>query len=80
MTTDYTYGDGKTGDATNFGIFKQNWFMLRTSTEEFMGETVDQVDDGAILKYDLILHFLDISKGKSVHDTNPSTARIWVKM
>jgi hypothetical protein len=22
-------GDGKTGDGTNFGIFKQNWFILR---------------------------------------------------
>ncbi|KAL4889997.1 hypothetical protein BDV59DRAFT_204803 [Aspergillus ambiguus] len=53
MTTDYTYGDGKTGDSTNFGIFKQNWMMLRTSASEFMGETVDQVDDGAILNTDL---------------------------
>lgn len=43
-------GDGKTGDSTNFGIFKQNWYMLRHSASEFLGETVDQVDDGAILK------------------------------
>ncbi|CRG89091.1 hypothetical protein PISL3812_06126 [Talaromyces islandicus] len=53
MTTDYTYGDGKTGDSTNFGIFKQNWFMLRTSASEFLGESVGQVDDGAILNSDL---------------------------
>ncbi|QKX60968.1 uncharacterized protein TRUGW13939_08114 [Talaromyces rugulosus] len=53
MTTDYTYGDGKTGDGTNFGIFKQNWYMLRTSASEFLGETVGQVDDGAILNSDL---------------------------
>ncbi|CRG88505.1 hypothetical protein PISL3812_05536 [Talaromyces islandicus] len=53
MTADYTYGDGKTGDSTNFGIFKQNWYMLRTSASEFLGETVDQVDDGAILNSDL---------------------------
>ncbi|KAI9935132.1 hypothetical protein ASPWEDRAFT_116569 [Aspergillus wentii DTO 134E9] len=53
MTTDYTYGDGKTGDGTNFGIFKQNWYMLRTSSSEFMGETTAQVADGAILNSDL---------------------------
>ncbi|KAJ5568981.1 hypothetical protein N7450_011467 [Penicillium hetheringtonii] len=53
MTTDYTYGDGKTGDSTNFGIFKQNWYMLRHSASEFLGETVSQVADGAILNTDL---------------------------
>ncbi|KAJ5099275.1 hypothetical protein N7532_006276 [Penicillium argentinense] len=53
MTADYTYGDGKTGEATNFGIFKQNWYMLRHSASEFLGETVDQVADGAILNTDL---------------------------
>ncbi|KAJ5585289.1 uncharacterized protein N7459_005089 [Penicillium hispanicum] len=53
MTADYTYGDGKTGDSTNFGIFKQNWYMLRTSSSEFLGETVAQVADGAILNTDL---------------------------
>ncbi|EAU35362.1 conserved hypothetical protein [Aspergillus terreus NIH2624] len=53
MTTDYTYGDGKTGDATNFGIFKQNWMMLRLSASEFLGETAEQVDDGAVLNTDL---------------------------
>ncbi|KAL4997993.1 hypothetical protein BDV10DRAFT_185610 [Aspergillus recurvatus] len=53
MTTDYTYGDGKTGDSTNFGIFKQNWYMLRHSASDFLGQTVDQVDNGAILNSDL---------------------------
>lgn len=43
-------GDGKTGDATNFGIFKQNWMMLRQSASEFKGETAQQIDDSAILK------------------------------
>jgi hypothetical protein len=43
-------GDGKTGDGTNFGIFKQNWFILRHSASEFLGQTVDDVDNGAILK------------------------------
>ncbi|CAI7567792.1 unnamed protein product [Penicillium viridicatum] len=53
MSTDYTYGDGKSGDGTNFGIFKQNWYMLRNSASEFKGKTVDQVTDGAILNKDL---------------------------
>ncbi|KAL4784914.1 hypothetical protein BJX76DRAFT_326025 [Aspergillus varians] len=53
MTTDYTYGDGKTGDSTNFGIFKQNWMMLRTSTTQFGGLSEDDVDQGAILNSDL---------------------------
>ncbi|KAJ5182366.1 hypothetical protein N7449_012513 [Penicillium cf. viridicatum] len=53
MTTNYTYGDGKSGDGTNFGIFKQNWFMLRHSASEFLGNTVDQVSDGAILNSNL---------------------------
>ncbi|KAG2229291.1 hypothetical protein BDF21DRAFT_497346 [Thamnidium elegans] len=35
LTTDYVYGDGKTDDSANFGIFKQNFFMLRTSTSQF---------------------------------------------
>ncbi|KAJ5121119.1 uncharacterized protein N7515_009080 [Penicillium bovifimosum] len=53
MTTDYTYGDGKTGDATNFGIFKQNWYILRHSASQFLGETEEQVDDGAVLNSNL---------------------------
>src|ERR1039458_10334375 len=31
QASSYPYGDGKSGDAANFGIFKQNWYMLRTS-------------------------------------------------
>lgn len=46
----HTLGDGKTGDGTNFGVFKQNWYILRHSASEFLGNTVDEVKDGAILK------------------------------
>jgi hypothetical protein len=35
MQANYTYGDGKTGDSANFGIFKQNWYMLRTSVPQY---------------------------------------------
>jgi hypothetical protein len=51
MKTDYLYGDGKSGDATNFGIFKQNWMMLRTSASDFQGQSAEQVSNGAVLKY-----------------------------
>ncbi|KAJ5415470.1 hypothetical protein N7465_004165 [Penicillium sp. CMV-2018d] len=53
MSTDYTYGDGKSGDGTNFGIFKQNWYILRHSASEFLGQTVGDVANGAILNSDL---------------------------
>ncbi|KAJ5558059.1 hypothetical protein N7535_009549 [Penicillium sp. DV-2018c] len=57
MSTDYTYvdskGDGKTGDGTNFGIFKQNWYMLRHSASQFLGKSEKQVDDGAVLNSNL---------------------------
>lgn len=43
-----------------------------------MGETVDQVDDGAILKYDL--PFSEHFRHKSVIDTDQSTAKTWAKM
>jgi hypothetical protein len=29
MSADYIYGDGKTQDAANFGVCKQNWGMIR---------------------------------------------------
>jgi hypothetical protein len=35
MQTNYPYGDNKSGDAANFGIFKQNWFMLRNACSRF---------------------------------------------
>jgi hypothetical protein len=49
--TDYTYGDGKSGDAANFGIMKQNWGMLRVCASQFKGQTAAQSSNGTILKY-----------------------------
>lgn len=49
LNTNYTYGDAKTYDSANFGIFKQNWFMLRTSTTQFKGYGVNDYNQGAIL-------------------------------
>ncbi|CEG81953.1 hypothetical protein RMATCC62417_16090 [Rhizopus microsporus] len=53
LGTDYVYGDGKTYDSANFGIFKQNWFMLRTSTSQFKGQTTSQWNNGAVLNSNL---------------------------
>jgi hypothetical protein len=53
MQANYTYGDGKTGDAANFGIFKQNWFMLRTSCSQFQDQTPNLYNNGAVLNNNL---------------------------
>ncbi|KAG1443310.1 hypothetical protein G6F56_010719 [Rhizopus delemar] len=53
LNTDYAYGDNKSGDSTNFGIFKQNWLMLRQSASQFKGQTAGQVKNGEILNKDL---------------------------
>ncbi|MEU8512828.1 carbohydrate-binding domain-containing protein [Kitasatospora sp. NPDC048722] len=49
MAADYPYGDDKSWDAANFGIFKQNWLMLRTSCGQFSGQSAAQYDNGAAL-------------------------------
>jgi hypothetical protein len=53
MTPDYPYGDGKTGYAANFGIFKQNWFMIRKVEPEFVRTKAADYDRGAVLNTDL---------------------------
>lgn len=50
MRADYVYGDGKAGESTNFGIFKQNWHMLTASDPSL--DAVD-VASGARLNADL---------------------------
>ncbi|KAL4746647.1 hypothetical protein BDW72DRAFT_197495 [Aspergillus terricola var. indicus] len=51
MTTDYTYGDGKTYDAANFGLFKQNWGMLRVCATRYglAGQSEADWENGAVL-------------------------------
>ncbi|KAL0934030.1 uncharacterized protein CTRU02_210829 [Colletotrichum truncatum] len=55
MQTNYPYGDGKTLDAANFGVFKVNWGMLRTcaSRAGFKGQRQDQWNNGAKLNSDI---------------------------
>ncbi|KAI8332476.1 hypothetical protein BC941DRAFT_358997 [Chlamydoabsidia padenii] len=53
MGTNYPYGDNKSGDSANFGIFKQGWFMLRSSCSKFKGQTQANWNNGAVLNSDL---------------------------
>ncbi|MDP9794141.1 hypothetical protein J2S43_002653 [Catenuloplanes nepalensis] len=53
MRTDYTYGDGKTYDAANFGIFKQNWGMIRQCTPQYQGYGQNEWNAGAALNSNL---------------------------
>jgi hypothetical protein len=53
MTAGYPYGDNKTGDAANFGIFKQNWMMLRAACSYFSGQSASQYNNGAALNGNL---------------------------
>ncbi|KAF2629627.1 hypothetical protein BU25DRAFT_419918 [Macroventuria anomochaeta] len=55
MSTNYVYGDGKAQDAANFGIFKQNWGMLRVCASRvgFKGQSQANWNDGAKLNSDL---------------------------
>lgn len=55
MQTDYAYGDNKSEDAANFGLFKQNWGVLRkcASRAGFEGQTQSEWNNGAKLNSDI---------------------------
>lgn len=53
MTTNYAYGDNKRDDAANFGVFKQNWYMLRQACSRFRGQSTAQWNNGAALNSSL---------------------------
>ncbi|CBX97476.1 hypothetical protein IAQ61_007116 [Plenodomus lingam] len=53
MDTDYVYGDNKQDDSANFGIFKQNWGMLRACCDRFRGQEQSSWNNGALLNSDL---------------------------
>ena|SRR5690242_37405 len=46
----YAYGDNKQDDSANFGIFKQNWGVLRACCSRFKGQSQSSWNDGAVLK------------------------------
>ncbi|KAI9845708.1 MAG: hypothetical protein M1837_004541 [Sclerophora amabilis] len=52
-TTDvYAYGDYKQDDSANFGLFKNNWFAIRTACSQFAGQPVENWNNGAVLNDD----------------------------
>lgn len=53
MQSWYRYGDGKTYDAANFGIFKQNWGMIRACTPQYRGLSAGDYNAGAALNGNL---------------------------
>jgi len=53
MGTNYPYGDNKSGDAANFGVFKQNWHMLRNACSRFQGQAAGSYNNGAVLNSNL---------------------------
>ncbi|KAH6618996.1 hypothetical protein C7974DRAFT_318092 [Boeremia exigua] len=53
MDTNYAYGDNKQNDAANFGIFKQNWSMLRVCCSRFKGQPQSSWNNGAVLNSNL---------------------------
>lgn len=59
MTATYPLGDVnpdgqlKTGDAANFGIFKQNWLMIRSSVPQYANATEQQYLWGTALNHNL---------------------------
>ncbi|KAF3038540.1 hypothetical protein E8E12_008412 [Didymella heteroderae] len=54
MQTNYAYGDNKSYDAANFGLFKQNWGVLRVcaSRAGFKGQPQSNWNNGAKLNSD----------------------------
>jgi hypothetical protein len=48
LDSNYTYGDGKTGDGANFGYMKDNWYSYRTAVPQFSGQSSSQYNNGAV--------------------------------
>lgn len=53
MQANYAYGDRKTGDAANFGIFKQNWGMIRQCTPQYQSYGPNEWNAGTALNSNL---------------------------
>lgn len=70
MTANYGYGDYKTYDAANFGIFKQNWGMLRVACSRFKGQSVSQWNNGAVLNSNLSADITCLHQSQSYWGTD----------
>jgi len=65
MQANYPYGDNKSGDAANFGIFKQNWLMLRSACSRFSGQSSSQYNNGSVLNSNLSADVSCINQSQS---------------
>ncbi|GAA1790200.1 hypothetical protein GCM10009682_10300 [Luedemannella flava] len=70
MRANYAYGDNKSGDAANFGIFKQNWLMIRTACSQFRGQSASQYNNGAALNSNLSADVSCLHQSQSYYGTN----------
>jgi hypothetical protein len=50
---DYPYGDNKQDDSANFGIFKQNWHMIRNSVPQYSSASKANYSWGSALNTNL---------------------------
>jgi hypothetical protein len=50
---EYPYGDSKQSDSANFGIFRQNWHMIRNSVPQYSSATAANYSWGSALNTNL---------------------------
>jgi hypothetical protein len=70
MQANYAYGDNKTGDSANFGIFKQNWLMLRSACSRFKGQSASQWNNGSVLNSNLSADVTCLHQSQSHYGIN----------
>lgn len=70
MDTNYPYGDNKRDDAANFGIFKQNWYMLRSKCDRFRGQSTSQWNNGAALNSNLSADISCLHQSQNAYGMN----------
>ncbi|MEV1119293.1 hypothetical protein AB0I91_29925 [Actinosynnema sp. NPDC049800] len=63
----YPYGDNKTYDAANFGIFKQSWYMPRNKCDRCRGQTSNQWNNGAALDSNLSAHISCLHQSQNAY-------------
>ena len=63
LAANYSFGDGKRGDAFNAGIAKQNWFMARTSFPPWRSLGTEDYLVMAVLNVNLTLDALVYEAG-----------------
>jgi hypothetical protein len=65
LKADYTLGDGKTGDAFNAGLCKQNWGMIRRCHSAWSSQTAEQFMTSTAMNSSLALDVQDYNECRS---------------